>query len=84
MAILLIIQSVLSTDKNMDKEILDSMNNMVRLLTILVKREANSQNQIIKEMSDVGFPPKKISELLNTSSNTVNVAIHLSKKNNKK
>jgi len=64
----------------MSKEILDSMNNMVRLLTILVKREANNQNQIIKEMSDVGFSPKKIAELLNTSSNTVNVAIHLSKK----
>jgi hypothetical protein len=35
-------------------------------------------------MNDVGIPPKKIAELLNTSANTVNVAIHLSKKKNDK
>lgn len=64
----------------MDKEILQSIDNMVRLLTILVKRDASNQNQIIKEMNEVGFSPKKIAELLNTSSNTVNVAIHLAKK----
>jgi len=68
----------------MDKEILESMNNMVRLLTILIKRDASNQNQIIKEMNAVGFSPKKIAELLNTSSNTVNVAIHLAKKKNDK
>ncbi|OGI82786.1 hypothetical protein A3E95_02195 [Candidatus Nomurabacteria bacterium RIFCSPHIGHO2_12_FULL_44_22b] len=71
----------------MDKEILeairDATQDSTRLLAILVKRNGN-QGQIIKEMYNVGFSPKRIAELLQTSSNTVNVAIHLSKKKDKK
>lgn len=52
---------------------------IVMLLAILVKREG-TQTKIIQEMGDVGFPPKRIAELLNTSSNTVRVALHHGRK----
>lgn len=67
----------------MDKEILQVMEDSVKLLTILVKRNT-IQTQLIKEMSDVGFPPKRIGELLKTSSNNVRVSLHYTKNIKKK
>lgn len=52
---------------------------MVMLLAILVKREG-TQTKIIQEMGDVGFAPKRIAELLNTSANTVRVVLHHARK----
>lgn len=69
----------------MDKEILKAIEDSVRLLAILIKRSA-VQSQVIKEMNDVGFSPKKIAELLNTTSNNVSVFLHHARniKNKKK
>jgi DNA-directed RNA polymerase specialized sigma24 family protein len=68
----------------MDKEKQDQLlNEIVMLLAIQVRRGV-LQSTVIQEMSSVGFSPKRISELLNTSSNTVNVALHHARKNKKK
>lgn len=66
----------------MDKENLETQKEIVRLLAILVKRD-RTQSTLIAELNKVGFSPKRISELLNTSSNTVSVALHSIRKNNK-
>jgi len=52
---------------------------IVGLLTILVKRDA-LQTTTIKEMGSVGFAPKRIAELLQTSPNAVSVTLHKSKR----
>jgi predicted transcriptional regulator len=52
---------------------------IVGLLTVLVKRDA-LQTTTIKEMGSVGFTPKRIAELLQTSPNAVSVTLHKSKK----
>ena len=70
----------------MDKEILQaqreavtSLRETAMLLAILVKR-SGMQSSIIQEMGSVGFSPTRISELLETSRNTVNVALHHARK----
>jgi DNA-directed RNA polymerase specialized sigma24 family protein len=54
-----------------------------QLLAIIVKR-GTLQSTVIQEMGNVGMSPKRIAELLGTSSNTVNVALHHARKDNKK
>lgn len=66
----------------MDKELLQTQKEIVMLLAILVRR-GSLQSTSIQEMSSVGFSPKRISELLNTSPNSVSVALHKSKKKEK-
>ena len=63
----------------MDKELLQAQKEAVMLLAILVRRNT-LQSAVIQEMGSVGFPPKRIAELLDTSSNTVNVALHHARK----
>ena len=77
---LLVINRVL-----MDKDILQGIEDSVRLLAILVKRN-NNQTQVIKEMAGVGFSPKRIAELLDTTPNNVSVSLHNARnpKKNKK
>lgn len=53
---------------------------IVRLLAIQLRRDAESQAQAIEEMSRAGFGPSRIAELLGTTSNTVNVAISNTRK----
>ncbi len=67
----------------MDSESLQLQKELVMLLAILVKR-GTIQSTVIHEMSSVGFSPKRISELLNTTSNTVNVALSRKRKTNDK
>jgi len=66
----------------MEKELVQLQKETVMLLAILVKR-GSLQSATIQEMSSVGFTPKRIAELLETSSNTVNVALHHARKNKK-
>ena len=66
----------------MENEILQTQKETVMLLAILVKR-GSLQSAVIHEMGSVGFTPKRISELLDTSSNTVNVALHYARKTKK-
>jgi DNA-directed RNA polymerase specialized sigma24 family protein len=60
----------------------ESLKEIVMLLAILVKREG-TQARIIQEMGEVGFSPKRIAELLNTSPNTVRVGLHHARKSKK-
>lgn len=55
----------------------------VMLLAILVKR-GEVQSAVIQEMDSVGFSPKRIAELLETSPNTVSVALHHARKSKAK
>jgi DNA-directed RNA polymerase specialized sigma24 family protein len=56
------------------------MEEVVRLLAIQLRRDAESQAEAIEELSKAGFGPSRIAELLGTTSNTVNVAISNAKK----
>jgi DNA-binding CsgD family transcriptional regulator len=58
----------------------EPLEEVVRLLAIQLRREADSQAQAIEEMSKAGFGPSRIAELLGTTPNTVNVAISNAKK----
>ena len=63
----------------MDKLYTQELRETVQLLAILVRRGA-VQSTVIQEMSSVGMPPKRIAELIGTSQNTVNVALHHARK----
>jgi hypothetical protein len=67
----------------MDSLFMQESREMVQLLAILVKRGA-VQSTVIQEMSSVGMPPKRIAELIGTSQNTVNVALHHARKDSNK
>ncbi len=67
----------------MDKEALEIQKDIVRLLTLTLKRNA-VQATLIQEMDAVGFLPKRIAELLGTSPNTVSVALHKAKRTKKR
>ena len=56
---------------------------IVRLLTIQLRRGSESQAQAIEEMSRAGFGPSRIAQLLGTTPNTVNVAISNAKRKKK-
>jgi DNA-binding NarL/FixJ family response regulator len=49
---------------------------IVRLLTILVRRQVDSQADAILELHRAGFGPSRIAELLGTTPGTVNVAVN--------
>ena len=66
----------------MDKEPSETQKEIVGLLAILVKRD-QKQSTLIEEMDSVGFKPKRIAEILKTTSNNVNVALHSIRKNKK-
>lgn len=67
----------------MDKELLKTQKEIVMMLTVLAKRGI-VQSVLIQETNAVGFLPKRIAELLDTTSNTVNVALSKSRKKKKK
>ena len=67
----------------MDKLYAQELREVAQLLAILVKR-GTLQSTVIQEMGSVGMSPKRIAELLGTSSNTVNVALHHARKGKKK
>lgn len=67
----------------MDRLYTQELREIAMLLAILVRR-GTLQSTVIQEMGDVGLPPKRIAELLGTSANTVNVALHHARKGRKK
>ena len=67
----------------MDKETKELMREIIALLSIQVKRGV-SQTTLIQELSDAGLQPKRIAEIVGTTSNTVRVALHHYKKSSKK
>ena len=56
---------------------------IVKLLAVLAVGN-KSQAVAIKELSDVGFEPKRIAELLGTTANNVRVTLHKVKKGKQK
>ncbi|PIR68121.1 hypothetical protein COU49_03015 [Candidatus Nomurabacteria bacterium CG10_big_fil_rev_8_21_14_0_10_35_16] len=66
----------------MDRLYTQELKEIAQLLAILVKRGI-LQSTVIQEMGSVGMSPKRIAELLGTSSNTVNVALHNARKSKK-
>ena len=66
-----------------NKESITILKEVAALLAIQVKRGV-SQTTLIKELGDVGFQPKRIAEIVGTTSNTVRVALHHYKKSSKK
>jgi len=63
----------------MDKELMEIQKEIVMLLAILVRR-STLQTTVMQEMDRVGFPPKRIAELLGTTANTVSVTLSKNRK----
>jgi len=55
-------------------EIIRRLDAIIKLLTIDVMKDKTQKEKIIL-LNDAGFGPKQISEIIGTSSNTVNVAL---------
>ena len=68
---------------NNDDRILERLDELVRLMAIVAKRGAR-QTEIIHELGDQGFGPKRIAELLGTTPNTVSVALHKKRRESKR
>lgn len=66
-----------------NQESIDLLKEIIALLSIQVKRGV-SQSSLVKELSDAGLQPKRIAELMGTTSNTVRVALHSIRKNKKR
>lgn len=66
-----------------DNEIIETLKEISALLMVQTKRGV-SQSVLIKELSAAGFQPKRIAEIVGTTSNTVRVTLHHSKKQIKK
>ncbi len=59
---------------------LDPLDEIARLLAVLVRRDCESQTEAITEIARVGIGARRIGELLGTSPNTVNVTLQKAKK----
>lgn len=53
----------------------DTLDEVARLLAVLIRLQTSSQAEAIREMSKSGVGPSRIAELLGTTSNTVNVTL---------
>jgi hypothetical protein len=58
-----------------DQIMIDRLNELVSLLAIIAKRGV-PRSDLIHELGDSGFGPKRISELVGTTPNVVSVALH--------
>lgn len=56
------------------------LDEVCRLLSILIRRDGVSQTAVILEMHRAGIKTARIAELLGTTPNTVNVTVHKAKK----
>lgn len=54
---------------------MESGEETVRLLAILVRRQLGNQAEAIRELDRAGFGPTRIAELVGTTANTVNVTL---------
>jgi hypothetical protein len=54
---------------------MDHQEELVRLKVIELRRQFESQTEMILELSRAGFGPSRIAELLGTTANTVNVTL---------
>jgi transposase len=71
------------SNEKFEREILKRLDAIIKISTLGMMKE-NTQTERIDLLNSVGFSPKEISEILNTSSNTVSVVLNkLKKKKNK-
>lgn len=57
-------------------EISKKLDTLIRLFALALVKDATSQKEQIGILADAGLGPKQIAEILGTTANTVNVAIH--------
>jgi CHAD domain-containing protein len=66
------------------KEIAVKLDKVVNLLALNLVKDMKSQKVQIGFLSDAGFQPKEIADVLSTSSNNVSVTLHSIRKERKK
>ena len=59
---------------------MDPQEEIVRLLALQIRMNCETQADAIRELSKAGFGPKRIAELLGTTSGTVGVTLAKAKK----
>lgn len=64
----------------MKGKLMDTQEEIVRLLALQVRMVLPSQSDAIRELSRSGFGPSRVAELLGTTPNTVNVTLQKAKK----
>ena len=69
--------------EKIQNEILRRLDVIIKLLTIDVMKDKTQRDKIML-LNGAGFGPKQISEIIGTSSNTVNVALSNLRKKQKK
>src|SRR2546426_3175332 len=57
-------------------EISNKMDTLIRLSALGLVKDLKKQRQQIELLSDAGFPPKQIADVLRTTRNTVSVALN--------
>ena len=62
--------------RDANQETLYELQRIARLLGVLATREAKTQKDGIALLSQMGFSAMEIAAILNTTPNTVNVALH--------
>ena len=70
-------------DEEFKKELLKKMDALIKLSTISSMKE-KSQMEKVSVLNGMGFGPKEIANLINTSSNSVSVALNKLKKKSSK
>lgn len=64
---------------NFEDDILKSLKTIIKLLTISSMKEESQKKKILL-LDNTGFSPREIADLLDTTPNTVSVALHNMKK----
>jgi hypothetical protein len=65
-----------------DEETVEQLKRIVRLLTVLVTKDMTQREQI-QLLSSVGFAPKDVADLIETTPNTVSVTLSAIRKGDK-
>src|SRR2546427_12876910 len=61
-------------------ELSSKLDTLIRLTALGLVKDLGKQRQQIELLSDAGFPPKQIADVLRTTRNTVSVALNSIKK----
>ena len=70
-------------NKTTEEEILQELQRISKLLVSIATKDQTQQKDQIDTLSRVGFEPKEIADLLDTTPNTVSVALSQLKKKGK-
>lgn len=67
----------------MNEEILNELKKLNKLLVLLLTKDDSQMDKIVL-LSNSGFSPKEIADIIGTTSNTVSVSLNRIKKGKKK